>query len=291
MSDLSTRLRALGVAFTPDQLNGTRDLYAPLAPTPEAVGARARRNFHYGRDDRHVLDVFAHPGKVALSPVVVFVHGGGFVQGDKGKEGEPFYNNFGAWAVREGFVGVTMTYRLAPAHGWPAGPEDIESAIHFLRQGLRAEGGDPDRIVLIGQSAGATHVASWIARQGCAPGSPTPVAGAVLLSGIYDLALAGPSPMHDAYYGADRALHPQRSTLSALAATSLPCLFTIGELEPPLFQAQAAALVAARWAAQQRYPEMHYLPGHNHVSSIMQLGSPEDDLGPVMAAFVRRVCA
>ncbi len=47
--------------------------------------------------------------------MVVFVHGGGFVQGDKGAADAPFYNNFGAWAVRAGFVGVTMT--LSPGAG------------------------------------------------------------------------------------------------------------------------------------------------------------------------------
>jgi triacylglycerol lipase len=289
VSTISARLRALGVEFTPDQIAGTRELFAPLVPGPAEVGARVRRDWRYGPDERNRLDVFARPGGTA-APVVVFIHGGGFVQGDKGGEGAPFFNNFGAWAVREGFVGVTMTYRLAPAHGWPAGAEDIEQAVGLLRAQIASEGGDPARIVLVGQSAGATHVASWIARQGCAVDSPTPVAGAAMLSGIYDLALAGPSPMHDAYYGADRALHPQRSTLAALAATRLPCLFTIGELEPALFQTQAAALVAARWAAQRRYPEMHYLPGQNHVSSVMQVGSPEDGVGPVLANFVRRIC-
>lgn len=289
MSDVMARLRALGVEFTPDQINGTRELFAPLVPGPADVGARVRRDLPYGPDARNRLDVFSRPGSAAV-PVVVFVHGGGFLQGDKGDEGAPFFNNFGAWAVREGFIGVTMTYRLAPTHGWPSGPQDVELAVSFLRQRVAEEGGDPARIVLVGQSAGATHVASWIARQGCPPGSPTPVAGAVMLSGIYDLALAGPSPMHDAYYGADRALHAQRSTLRALAATPLRCLFTIGELEPPFFQAQAAALVAARWGAQQRYPEMHYLPGQNHVSSVMQVGSATDTLGPLLAAFVRRVC-
>jgi triacylglycerol lipase len=289
VSDVFARLRALGVDFTPDQIAGTRALLEPLVPRPADVGATVKRDLRYGPDSRNRLDVFSRPGSRSL-PVVVFIHGGGFVQGDKGDEGAPFFNNFGAWAVREGFVGVTMTYRLAPANIWPSGSEDVERAVGFLRSQVAAEGGHPARIVLVGQSAGATHVASWIARQGCPNDSATPVAGAVMLSGIYDLALAGPSPVHDAYYGADRTLHPQRSTQAALAATRLPCLFTIGELEPAFFQSQAAALVAARWATRQSYPEMHYLPGHNHVSSVMQVGSSADTFGPLLAGFVRRCC-
>jgi acetyl esterase/lipase len=289
MSDVSARLRALGVDFTPGQIAATRELFAPLVPGPADAGAQVQRDLRYGPSERNRLDVFCRSGAQGL-PVVVFVHGGGFVQGDKGDAGAPFFNNFGAWAVREGFVGVTMTYRLAPAHAWPSGPEDVEQAVQFLRAHIAAHGGDPARIVLVGQSAGATHVASWLARQGCPAGSPAQIAAAAMLSGIYDLALSGPSPMHDAYYGADRALHPLRSTIAALAATQVPCLFTIGELEPALFQAQAAALVAAWWAARQRYPEMHFLAGHNHVSSVMQVGSDSDSLGPLLASFVRRAC-
>jgi triacylglycerol lipase len=289
MSDVTARLRALGVDFTPGQIAATRELFAPRVPGPADVGAQVERDLRYGPHERNRLDVFSRTGAQGL-PVVVFVHGGGFVQGDKGDADAPFFNNFGAWSVREGFVGVTMTYRLAPAHAWPSGPEDVEQAVQFLRAQIAAHGGDPARIVLVGQSAGATHVASWLARQGCPAGSPARIAGAAMLSGIYDLALSGPSPMHDAYYGTDRALHPQRSTIAALAAIQVPCLFTIGELEPALFQAQAAALVAARWAARQRYPEMHFLSGHNHVSSIMQVGSETDSLGPLLASFVRRAC-
>lgn len=289
MSDVFARLRALGVEFTPDQIVATRELFAPLVPSPADVGASVRRDLRYGPDERNRLDVFSQAGAKGL-PVVVFIHGGGFLQGDKGDATNPFFNNFGAWAVRAGFVGVTITYRLAPAHGWPSGPQDVELAVKHLRAHISADGGDPDRIVLVGQSAGATHAASWLARQGCAPGSRADVAGVVMLSGIYDLALAGPSPMHDAYYGADRTLHAGRSTQAALATTDVPCLFTIGELEPAFFQSQAAALVAAYWAARKRYPEMHYLPGQNHVSSVMQVGSAADRLGPLLADFVARTC-
>ena len=110
-----------------------------------------------------------------------------------------------------------------------------------------------------------------------------------MLSGIFDFGIASPSPMHDAYLGNDRGLHAGRSTLAALAATPVPCMFTIGELEPAQFQRQAAAVVAACHAARGRYPEMHYLVGHNHLSSVMQMGSAVDSFGPLLAQFVRRV--
>ena len=108
---------------------------------------------------------------------------------------------------------------------------------------------------LVGQSAGGTHVSGWLARQGCLPESAADVAGAVMLSGIFDFAIASPSPMHDAYLGTDRGLHAGRSTLAALTTTPVPCMFTIGELEPAQLQRQSAAVVADCHAARGRYPE------------------------------------
>ena len=288
MNSVLARLRALGADFTPDQIVATRELFAPLVPRPSDSGAQVQRDLRYGPDERNRLDVFS-PVRSRGLPVVVYVHGGGFVQGDKGDAAAPFFNNFGAWAVGEGFVGVTMTYRLAPAHAWPAGPQDIERAVQYLKAHVSNAGGDPTRLVLVGQSAGGTHVSGWIARQGCEPGTRAEAAGAVMLSGIFDFGIANPSPMHDAYLGSDHSLHAGRSTLAALANTRLPCMFTIGELEPPQFQRQAAAVVAACHAARGRYPEMHYLVGHNHVSSVMQVGSSVDSFGPLLAQFVRRV--
>ena len=208
--------------------------------------------------------------------------------GDKGDATAPFFNNFGAWAVRERFVGVTLTYRLAPDHVWPSGAVDLERAVAWISANIAQYGGDPRRIVLAGQSAGATHVASYLAGQGS--GSATPdVAAAALFSGVFDLEIADRNGPTAAYYGADTSLYAERSTLHALGSTAVPCLFTVSEFDPAQFHRQAAAVVNARVAGTGRTPELLWLAGHNHVSSVMQLGSGVDTLGPSLAAFVRRV--
>ena len=182
MTDVWQRLRALGDMFTPNEINATRDLFAPRALQPQAVGAHVTRNLAYGPDPRHRLDVFA-PAAARNLPVVLFVHGGGYVGGDKGNEGDAFFNNVGAWAVRHGFIGVTMTYRLAPAHVWPAGAQDVDLALAWLRSQALDLGGDPDRIVLMGHSGrcgpcGRLPRAAWLyARQRCARGGGHPGLG------------------------------------------------------------------------------------------------------------------
>jgi triacylglycerol lipase len=129
-------------------------------------------------------------------------------------------------------------------------------------------------------------VAGYVAGQGRLPGVRQEIAGAVMVSGVYDLSQPWESPMHDAYYGPDRSLHASRSTVDALAATTLPCLFTVSAFDPPEFQRQAAGLVQARVARQNAWPAFAWLAGHNHLSSVLQLGSDVDSLGPAMRAFI-----
>jgi hypothetical protein len=104
----------------------------------------------------------------------VFVHGGGFVAGDKAYPGAPAYDLVGAWAVRHGWVGVNITYRYAPEVKWPAGAEDVAAAVAWIRENIAAYGGDPGRIVVMGNSAGAVH-----ASLPCLVRSPVPLLFAV----------------------------------------------------------------------------------------------------------------
>lgn len=287
--DIWQQLRQIGDEFTPRSIEATRLLFAADALKPQDVGAGVFRDLAYGPDARHRLDVFSAPGNAAR-PVVVFVHGGGFAAGDKGGPDAPFHNNVGAWAVRSGFVGVTMTYRLAPGAMWPSGAADVALALAWLHQHAGAHGGDAGRIVVVGQSAGATHVAGCLAAQGLEGRPVPPVAGAVMLSGVYEPEQFHANPMQEVYFGTDRGLHARQSTVLALASTPVPCLFTISEFDLPLFQRQLAAVFDARTAVTGRCPEVLWQHGHNHFSTSMQIGGPHDTLGEPLAAFVRRVC-
>jgi triacylglycerol lipase len=279
-------LLALGAGITPPMVEGTQSFLAErfAGLSPDTV---ISRDHAYGPDERHRLDIFSS-ASTREAPVLVFVHGGGFVMGDKRLPGLPFYDNVGDFAVRSGLVGVTMTYRLAPAHRWPAGREDVAAAVRWLRASIAPHGGDPRRIFLMGQSAGAVHVAGYVA-DSRVHGADGGIAGALLISGIYDLAQAEQSPLHVAYYGEDHASWPERSTLAGLAKSELPLLFSVCELDPAGFQKQAALVVAACAQRQGRFPRMHWLADHNHLSPVLALGTPLDTLGPLIRQFIAGV--
>jgi acetyl esterase/lipase len=284
--DVIAQLTALDPEITPDLVAAS---WAVLKPFHEKAGYTAPkidRDLRYGDHERHRLDVHTS-GEEAGAPVFVFVHGGGFIGGDKHVPGNPQYDYLGAWAVRNGWAGVTITYRLAPEYTWPSGAQDVAAAVAWIRNNIANYGGDPDRIVVAGNSAGAVHVASFVTGQG--GGALDGVRGAAILSGFYEVSLEERGDLERAYYCDAPA--EDVATLDGLVRTELPLLFSVAERDPLFFQAQAARLVAAWFATHQVTPNLVWVAGHNHISGIGSVGVDDAALGAPLARFISRVTA
>jgi acetyl esterase/lipase len=286
--DVIAQLTAMGRVITPELVQGS---WALLTPFHEKVGYTAPkidRDLSYGAHERHRLDVHTSgagaPGDRA--PVVLFVHGGGFTGGDKHVPGTPMYDHIGAWAVRNGWVGVTMTYRLAPEHPWPAGAQDVAAAVQWVRSNIASYGGDPDRIVVAGHSAGCVHVASYLVGQG--GGSLDGVRGGGLLSGFYVIPDGDERGEIELPYYGDLP-SADVSTLGGLLDTEIPLIFAVAQSDPPFSHAQVAGLTAAWFARRGAVPQVVWSEGHNHISQIGSIGVDDLALGAQLARFVNRV--
>ena len=288
-ADFRHRIDAFGRELTPDLLGGTSMMMAQMfeGMDPQTI---EHVDIAYGPDPRHRLDLYREQN-IENAPVFVFVHGGGFIMGDKRSEQGPFYRNVGDYAARQGWIGVVPTYPLAPDHPWPAGPEALKRVVEWIGANVAEYGGDPERIVLSGQSAGAVHVASYVAHAAyhAVPGGG--VRGAVLMSGLYDTTVGEANDNHRAYYGTDAARYAEANCLPGLLSTQTPLCFTVSEFDPPMFQAEAARTVGAWGEAKGGFPEMHYLVGHNHLTPSQSLGTPVKDVEALLADFVGRVTA
>jgi triacylglycerol lipase len=276
--EIRAKLAAFGAELTPGMVGGTQEIYRALQ-SGLPTDAQVTRDHRYGPDERNRLDIFTKDG-LSGAPVLVFVHGGGFVMGDKTTEGSPFYDNIGAFAVDENWVGVTMTYRLAPANRWPAGGEDIGRAVDWLRENVTQFGGDPERIFVMGQSAGAVHVADYVAHF-----SPK-IAGALLVSGIYNVTEAEPNDFQKAYYGDDPFAWGPMGSMTGLLTTKTPVLMTVSEYDPRDFQLQAASFASRYTIAHGAFPRLHWLAGHNHLSTVLEIGAPGSDLEHLVMDFI-----
>ncbi|MCC3332193.1 alpha/beta hydrolase [Nocardia abscessus] len=285
-AEVIDNLRSADREVTPELTRALMELFAPLHEANDYRAPEIERDLVYGPDPRNRLDLHTAREAGSSRPVVLFVHGGGFVSGDKSDPALPYYDNVGGWAVRHGMVAVTMTYRLAPQNKWPAAAEDIASAIAWTREHAGDFGGDPDKIVLIGHSAGGAHVSSFVA--GHAGTDPADIAGAVMLSGIYDPPTAEQNALLHAYYGDDPEKHVEQSALSGLVASDVPMLFGAAEFDVPHFHQQAAVLIGAMREARDAVPLFVTVPDHTHLSEIFSLGLDEDALGTTLARFIHR---
>lgn len=277
-------IAAIGRALGPDALSRVYALYRDAQDALAGAQPVSVADAAYGGAPRQTLDLYAPPMAGVAAPVLLWVHGGGFLRGEKRSPDHPFNAHVGRWAARNGMVGAVMNYRLAPADTWPAGGEDVGLAIDWLRANVGRYGGDPARIVLIGTSAGAVHVATQLRLRADAGGA----CGAVLLSGLY-----GFTPLDErdtAYYGAaDR--YSERWPREAVVETTLPLLVAGAEFDPPRFQAEFVGLLAARLARHGQLPRAVFGSGHTHFSLAYHLGGTDTRLADEILDFVNQTTA
>lgn len=109
------------------------------------------RNLSYGEGPRRTLDVHHRRDRPSGVPVVLHFHGGGFRSGNKGREARPLLGHLAG----RGLVCASANYRLRPHVEYDDQLADALAAIEWIRSHAGEYGGDPDRLFLVGSSAGA----------------------------------------------------------------------------------------------------------------------------------------
>jgi triacylglycerol lipase len=286
--ELEQAIRAAGPVIDPP---AAKALYAPLlADAPR--GGEAIRDIAYGDDERHRLDLYLPLNAGGPAPVVVFLHGGGFIRGDKADR-----EQVGHYFSRHGVLAIVPNYRLGPRHRWPAGAQDVSSVLAWARANVAAHGGNPDHIVLAGESAGAAHVAAATLVRRFHPAEGLKIAGAFLASGVYNaelellarsqLGIATPDPRNEAYFGTDFQAWRSMSTVELVDAAPFPLAISYAELDPVQMQAQAGELFARLVTRHGFRPRISVVRNHNHLTQVYSINSGDDALAGPMLDFVR----
>jgi triacylglycerol lipase len=282
--DIAAKLAEIGPVINPP---ATAKLYVPLHEKEPYQGVKVARAVKYGPDERNVLDVFAPEAPSATPrPVLIYIHGGGFVAGTNRAPGSPFYDNIVLFAARNGMVGVNATYRLAPKHPWPAGAEDMGAVVRWVGETIASYGGDPGRVYLMGNSAGSVHVATYVAHPQFHGPKGIGLAGAILVSGLYDIAALEVGDGEKAYFGEDASKYAERSSLAGLVKATIPLMTVNAELDPPQFIAQGKALTEALVKAG-RQPRRVTLAKHSHISQVYAINTADTSLSAEVLAFVK----
>lgn len=282
--ELAWKLLELGRVVDPPK---TALLYAPLQQKEPYQGVRIERDVKYGPADRNLLDVFMPDQASSARPVLIYVHGGGFTAGDKRAPGSPFYDNVMLWAVKNGFVGVNVTYRLAPQAVWPSAAEDLAAAIEWVSDKIAERGDNPAQIYPMGHSAGAVHVASYVSHPEFYKVKGGGLAGAILVSGIYDLTATPAGDPERAYFGTDAARYAEQSSLQGLLKTDIPLMAVAAELDPPGFLRQFDLLKGAACKRSTGCAHAIVLPQHSHMSEVYSINTEDTRLTDEVLDFVK----
>ena len=250
--------------------------------------------------DKHRLDLFLPVGEGW--PVVVFVHGGGWTTGDKNLSvgGADIYGNIGRYLARRGIGAAVINYRLLPDVALSDQFDDVARAVAWVRGHIDAYGGNPDRLFLMGHSAGA-HFISRIAFDAALLDpyglAPEAVCGVVAVSGAgYDLTdeqiLSGNGRAYfEKRFGTIDDWQRAVSTLPFLTAETPPFLILYAEGESEALQRQSQLLDAALRRAGAA-SEIVVVPGQSHARILLTLSRDDKTAGPALRAFITgRVCS
>jgi acetyl esterase/lipase len=285
--DIAEKLQALGRGIEQKALQGTRAIYLPLLKQVKWPEITVHRDLPFGPDqERNLLDVHVPANLKGKAPVVAFFHGGGMIGGSKLDETGLIYANVANYFASHGIIGVNSTYRVAPAHPYPAGGEDVGATVAWLRAHIADYGGDPERIFIMGHSAGAAHVATYAFRTFLHPAEGPGIAGTILLSGTYTIDTKNPAPNRVAYYGADASKYAERQILGNVERADFPVFIGVAELDPIATARLGFDLVSDIVNRHKRVPRFKQVLGHNHYSETNSLGTGDTSLGPDLIDFV-----
>ena len=247
-------------------------------------GELAQRGIAYGTDPRQRLDVYVPKAAGTDRPTVVFFYGGSWNSGTR--DG---YQFVGRALAAQGFVVVVPDYRLVPQVRFPGFVQDGAAAVRWAEANAGRFGGDGQRVVLMGHSAGA-HIAAllalderWLGQDRIA------VKGLVGLAGPYDFLPLDPGAAQAALGAWPRPEETQ--PIHYAGPGDPPSLLLAGAKDETVRPANSTAL-AARLRAAGVGAEARLYPDVGHVGMVTALSQPFRGKAPVLrdtAAFVRRV--
>lgn len=231
-----------------------------LPATPASGSYEHKKDINYmgNTNPEQTLDV-AWPKKPGSYPLVLIVHGGGWVSGDKSS----FVNGM-LWLTASGYAAATLNYRLVKdgKNQFPAAIQDLRCALRHLRANASRYQIDPTRVVVTGNSAGG-HLAALLGVSSDVKGLDHPdcphttgsvsVSGVVSNAGAYDLLNAKrngvPDPRITNFLGASSEENPTQAKLASpifhLDPTDPPILFHHGTNDTVVPHTQAQSFDAA----------------------------------------------
>lgn len=247
---------------------------------PHDAGARlASKSVAYGPGPRRTLDVYVPETRTAgpPPPIVVFFYGGSWRTGAKER-----YAFVGKALAARGAIVVIPDYRLVPDVRYPDFIEDNAAAVAWVRRNGAAAGGDPDRIYLMGHSAGAFNAALLALESRHleqAGAEPKAIAGVIGISGPYDFDPDEYAITRAAFKGS--LDDPDVVPTNHVRKDAPPMLLLHGAADDTVYPRNTEALTKALEEAGASV-ETHFYADLGHAGSLLALSRPLRGSAPIL---------
>lgn len=289
-SELRELMAEIGPQWSPAKyVRLMLEKFSEIHRTAPTEGIGVWTDIAYGTHPRQRFDVYQPAQPDSGRPAVLFVHGGAFLDGHRNRTDE-IYANVLRYFARNDVVGINIGYRLADDTGYPGATEDIANVVAWAHEHAGEIGIDPNRIFLMGHSAGAAHTGSYAYDKRHHPAAGPRLAGHLVISGRVRAETCPENPNAQkvvSYYGTNNAdVLADVSPVSHVDESSVPTFVAWAEFENPLIDVHCAELCFRLAQAKRRSPPSMWLRGHNHTSSIGHINTAEDALGLAMLDFI-----
>ena len=256
---------------------------AEIAARSKAIAAQSMiwTGSSYGEGARERMDILLPPNLRQGAPIHMFVHGGYWRSGEK-----EAYTCVAAPVLAVGGIAAIVEYDLMPGTRLGTLVGQVRRAAGWLAAQAPGLGADPTRLTVSGHSAGA-HLASYLAATGRGDLAPpkTPIAGLLLLSGIYDLTEIPESFLkHEARMTQLEAA--TWSPITALQEVGPRRIIALGGDETGPFHDQASRLHRV-YQGLGVTSRLMVRPKLNHMNVVLDLANPDQLLGQELASLVQ----
>jgi acetyl esterase/lipase len=238
---------------------------------------------------KHKLDLYL-PRNHKDFPVIFFVHGGGWLHGDKsGMFRIGIYSNMGTYWAKHGVGMVVANYRLSPGVTHPEHIKDVARAFAWTHKNISQYGGRADQIFVSGHSAGGHLVAllatddDYLKAEGL---TLQAIRGAIPMSGVYSIPAR--DPFYNPMFGTNPKIRGEASPLSHARPDAPPFLIIYAENDLAMCGKEASENFCAALKAKKCPARALEVNDRNHVSILLKAGIEGDPVPKAMREFIEQ---
>jgi acetyl esterase/lipase len=258
----------------------------PAAATDTPVPAlHVRRDVSYGPSPEQKLDLFASPDTPAdaaggLRPILVLAP----PEAARSRR----YDNVARWAAHHQMIGVVMHRRDDSTPPWERGPQDFAAMLAWVQANARAQGADPQRVIVMGADLGGTQLMNYLAHHEYWCCSGPAVAAVALIGARVNLTAAisqSKQPVPGAGGAAQTLTDPTHSDLTGLDSVYVP-IFVGSPLHPTDAQRRAAVQLQQELCRRGRCPTLRFFGERDVAAALRSFDTTDEEASRQLLAWI-----